>query len=83
MSDVANRTFSERILFTVEKEPNRVSVSHKEFVHSVNNQLALLVARAEILSMTADPQAAEDCKLIKAAALKIGKLVNEFAAHRA
>jgi hypothetical protein len=64
----------------VEKEPNPVSVSHREFVHSINNQLALLVARAEILSMTAgDAQAAEDCKQIKAAALKIGKLVNEFA----
>lgn len=55
-------------------------MSQREFVHSINNQLALLVARAEILSMTAaDAQAAEDCKLIKAAALKIGKLVNEFA----
>jgi hypothetical protein len=64
----------------VENDVNRVPESHKEFVHSINNQLALLVARAEILSMTAaDAQAAEDCKLIKAAALKIGKLVNEFA----
>lgn len=63
----------------MEKETNRVPVSQREFVHSINNQLALLVARAEILSMTADAQAAEDCKLIKAAALKIGRLVNEFA----
>ena len=58
-------------------------MSQKQFVHSINNQLTLLVARAEMLSMNADPQAAEECKLIKAAALKIGKLVNEFASHRA
>jgi hypothetical protein len=72
-----------RTFLQVKKEPSRVPVSHKEFVHSINNQLTLLVARAEMLSMNADPQAAENCRLIKAAALTIGKLVNEFARHRA
>jgi hypothetical protein len=67
----------------VKKESSQVSVSHREFVHSINNQLTLLVARAEMLSMTADAQAAEECKLIKAAVLKIGTLVNEFASRRA
>ena len=50
-----------------------------DFVHSVNNQLEIVLGKAELLELTAKDQPTRDsCAQIKAAACKVAVLMNAY-----
>ncbi|HZU31086.1 MAG TPA: hypothetical protein VFB79_08230 [Candidatus Angelobacter sp.] len=55
-------------------------MSSKDLIHSVNNQLAVVMAQAELLAKYASQQDAERCLEIKQAATKINRLLRAFSA---
>jgi two-component sensor histidine kinase len=59
-------------------------MSSKDLIHSVNNQLAVVMAQAEILAKyVASQQDVERCLEIKQAATKINRLLRAFSADSA
>jgi len=56
-------------------------MSHsQQLVHSIRNQLSVVIGRAELLAVaTPDGQTQEHSKAIKAAALKVHDLLRQFA----
>ena len=52
----------------------------EELIHSINNQLAVVMGKAELLRQAVGNTASkETCLEIKAAAMKINKLMHEYA----
>lgn len=50
-----------------------------DFVHTVNNQLEIVLGKAELLELTApDQPTKESCAQIKAAASRVAILMNAF-----
>ena len=58
-----------------------VSMSSKDLLHSVNNQLTVVMAQAELLArQVKSEQNIERCREIKQAASKINRLLRAFVA---
>jgi hypothetical protein len=55
-------------------------MSSEDLIHSINNQLAVVMGKAELLGQVVSNSASkETCLEIKAAAMKINKLMHEYA----
>jgi hypothetical protein len=55
-------------------------MSSEDLIHSINNQLAVVVGKAELLRQAVSNSASQEtCLEIKAAAIKINKLMYEYA----
>src|SRR6185312_12458187 len=63
-----------------EVRPTKKMSHSQQLVHSIRNQLSVVIGRAELLAVaTPDGQTQEHSKAIKAAALKVHDLLRQFA----
>jgi nitrogen-specific signal transduction histidine kinase len=54
-----------------------------DLIHSINNQLAIVIGRAQLLGLEVDNHGAQQtCREIQAAASKINKLMYEYVNRR-
>jgi nitrogen-specific signal transduction histidine kinase len=54
-------------------------MSSEDLIHSINNQLAVVMGKADLLGQAVSNSASkETCLEIKAAAMKINKLIHEY-----
>jgi nitrogen-specific signal transduction histidine kinase len=57
-------------------------MSYKNLLHSVNNQLAVVMGKAELLGLKVDDGTTrQECREIQAAASKINKLMYQYVSN--
>lgn len=58
-------------------------MSYQDLLHSVNNQLAVVMGKAELLGLKVENRTTkQECKEIQAAASKINKLMYLYVSNR-